>query len=136
MSDPAAPAAVQIVPLGNGRYRIIRDGHSRIAFGAATSGVVWIFLDGRVSVVGDVRPPSSSDRAPIDQASLSAPMPATVAAINVAAGQTVATGDVMIVLEAMKMELPIVAPHAARVKAVLCQRGELVQPGVPLVEID
>lgn len=127
---------MQIVPLGNGRYRVIRDGHSRIAFAVATSGAVWTFLDGRVSIVDEAQPGSSPDRARVDPASLAAPMPATVAAINVAPGEAVAEGDVLIVLEAMKMELPIRAPRAGRVKAVACERGELVQPGVPLVELE
>jgi biotin carboxyl carrier protein len=39
-------------------------------------------------------------------------------------------------LEAMKMELPIRAARAGRVKALACREGELVQPGVPLVEME
>jgi biotin carboxyl carrier protein len=41
----------------------------------------------------------------------------------------------VLVLEAMKMELPIRAPADGRVVSVSCTPGELVQPGVPLVEI-
>ena len=67
---------------------------------------------------------------------LAAPMPATVTAVNVTPGQQVETGDVLVVLEAMKMELPIRAPRDGRVKAVACKPGELVQPGVPLVELE
>ena len=68
-------------------------------------------------------------------AGLSAPMPATVLSIVAREGSQVAAGDVVLVLEAMKMELPIRAPHAGTVKAVRCSEGELVQPGVPLAEI-
>jgi biotin carboxyl carrier protein len=39
-------------------------------------------------------------------------------------------------LEAMKMELPIRAPRDARVKAIACRQGDLVQPGVPLLELE
>jgi biotin carboxyl carrier protein len=67
---------------------------------------------------------------------LSAPMPATVVAITATPGQEVAPGDLLIMLEAMKMELPIRAPRAGRVKALACREGELVQPGVPLVEME
>jgi biotin carboxyl carrier protein len=42
-----------------------------------------------------------------DQDSLSSPMPATVAAVQVSPGDRVAAGDLLIMLEAMKMELPI-----------------------------
>ena len=65
-----------------------------------------------------------------------APMPATVVTINTAPGQSVAEGDTLIVLEAMKMELPIKAPRSGIVKAVHCTKGELVQPGVNLLEIE
>ncbi len=64
------------------------------------------------------------------------PMPATVVAIHAAAGQAVTEGDTLILLEAMKMELPIKAPRSAVVKAVHCAQGELVQPGVNLIEFE
>lgn len=63
-------------------------------------------------------------------------MPATVTQILVTPGQAVAQGDTVIILEAMKMELPIRAPRAGTVKAVHCHQGELVQPGVSLVEVE
>ena len=43
---------------------------------------------------------------------------------------------VLIMLEAMKMELPIKAPRDGRVMAIACRPGELVQPGVPLIEFE
>jgi biotin carboxyl carrier protein len=65
-----------------------------------------------------------------------APMPATVVEIFVGPGQEVRHGDVLLKLEAMKMELPLRAPRDGRVAAVRCTPGELVQPGVPLVEME
>jgi biotin carboxyl carrier protein len=65
-----------------------------------------------------------------------APMPATVVSIHASPGQNVARDEVLVTLEAMKMELPIKAPRAGRVTAVTCRQGELVQPGVRLMEID
>jgi biotin carboxyl carrier protein len=67
---------------------------------------------------------------------LMAPMPATVRRINVAVGDAVNAGDTLIVLEAMKMELPIRAGVAGTVTALACREGELVQPGLALVEIE
>ena len=68
--------------------------------------------------------------------SLTAPMPATVLRVLVKAGDTVRRGDSLVILEAMKMELPVRATTAGTVRAVHCREGELVQPGVTLVEID
>ena len=63
-------------------------------------------------------------------------MPATVVDVKVAPGQEVTTGEVLVTLEAMKMELTITAPRDGRVKGVACRPGELVQPGVPLIELE
>ena len=63
-------------------------------------------------------------------------MPATVVRVDAAPGDTVHRGDTLIVLEAMKMELPVRAPADGTVKAVHCKPGDLVQPGVPLIEIE
>jgi biotin carboxyl carrier protein len=59
-----------------------------------------------------------------------------VVAVNVNAGQTVTRGDVLVTLEAMKMELAVKAPRDAVVRRIACRPGELVQSGVPLVELD
>jgi acetyl-CoA carboxylase biotin carboxylase subunit len=67
--------------------------------------------------------------------SLAAPMPATVVKVLVKPGDRVAKGDTVVVLEAMKMELPLRAAADATVKAVHCRDGELVQPDAVLVEM-
>lgn len=130
-------SAVQVTPLGGGRYRVSDGSRQRLAYAAGTAEARWVFLDGRVYVI-DLTPsrPGARVRAGDDDVALAAPMPATVALINVIPGQQVAAGDVMIMLEAMKMELPIRAPRQARVKAIACEQGELVQPGVPLLELE
>jgi acetyl-CoA carboxylase biotin carboxylase subunit len=66
--------------------------------------------------------------------SLAAPMPATVVKVLVKPGDRVAKGDTVLVLEAMKMELPLRAAGDATVKAVHCREGELVHPEIALVE--
>jgi len=65
---------------------------------------------------------------------LTAPMPATIVTVHVKAGDAVTKGQVLMLLEAMKMELPIRAPGDAIVAAVHGKGGELVQADTPLVE--
>ena len=126
-----------ITALGNGRYRVADGARQRVAYAAGPAHARWIFLDGRVYVVDMT---GSSDhagrRAQEDEMALASPMPATVASIHVREGQSVTRGDLLVMLEAMKMELPVRAPRDGRVKAIACARGELVQPGIPLVELE
>ena len=55
-----------------------------------------------------------------------APMPGNILAVNVSAGQAVKKGDVLFILEAMKMENEIVAPADGTVKQILVQKGNTV----------
>ena len=130
-------ADVTVTPLGNGAYRLTKGTRSHMAYAVGPADARWVFLDGRVYVV-DVAPQASGGRRKRgdDQGILAAPMPATVVAIIVEPGQRVAKGDVLIMLEAMKMELPIKAPRDGSVKTIACRPGELVQPGVPLLELE
>jgi biotin carboxyl carrier protein len=62
-------------------------------------------------------------------------MPATVLKVLVAVGARVKKGETLVILEAMKMELPLRASVDATVTAVGCREGELVQPETVLVEL-
>lgn len=62
-----------------------------------------------------------------------APMPGTILSVAVSAGQSVKKGDVLCVLEAMKMENEIFSPRDAVVSAVTCARGESVDAGKSLI---
>jgi biotin carboxyl carrier protein len=64
-----------------------------------------------------------------------APMPGQVLQVRVAEGDDVEAGQILVVLEAMKMENAIVAPAPARVQGILVAIGEQVQRGQPLVEL-
>ncbi len=66
---------------------------------------------------------------------VSAPMPGTIVKVNVTAGQAVKAGDVLCVLEAMKMENDITAPKAGTVTQVVAAKGASVNSGDPLVVI-
>jgi len=130
-------AGVTVTPLGDRRYLVgSATGTQRVAFAAPGDGGTWVFLHGRTYFVPDATGSPARAAARDDTDALTAPMPATVVAVNVEPGSAVMNGDVLIVLEAMKMELPIKAPRNGRVRRVLCRTGELVQPGAPLLELD
>ena len=63
------------------------------------------------------------------------PMPGNILKINVSQGQTVKEGDVLIVLEAMKMENEIVAPKGGTVAQIAVSKAQVVETGTPLVVI-
>jgi 3-methylcrotonyl-CoA carboxylase alpha subunit len=67
--------------------------------------------------------------------SMSAPMPGVVTRILVKLNQSVTKGAPLLILEAMKMEHPVVASKDGTVAAIRCREGELVQPGADLIEL-
>jgi 3-methylcrotonyl-CoA carboxylase alpha subunit len=93
----------------------------------------WVFLDGRTYVFEIPRRQARARGG--HHESLTAPMPATVRRINVAVGDHVTRGDTLLVLEAMKMELPVKAGSDGIVEAINCRESELVQPGTTLIEL-
>jgi biotin carboxyl carrier protein len=111
------------------------SGARRAVVHAVSSGdTQWVFLDGRVFTF-EVERAGSRRKRGAAAGSLAAPMPATVRRIEVAPGQAVRRGDILIVLEAMKMELPVRAPADGKVARVNCREGELVRAGQELVEL-
>ena len=66
---------------------------------------------------------------------VAAPMPGNILAVNVAAGDTVKKGQVLMILEAMKMENEIMAPCDGKVTAVAVTKGAAVESGALLCTI-
>lgn len=73
--------------------------------------------------------------APADGTKVTAPMPGTILDIQVTEGKQVAEGDILVILEAMKMENEIMAPHAGTVKTISVAKGATVETGDLLVVI-
>lgn len=128
-------ASFSVEAIGDGWY-LVGDDTQRWRVAVAGAGDTrWVFVEGQVVMLPVAERDSSTPRSKTrSDGGVMAPMPATVVTVNVAAGQSVKHGETLIVLEAMKMELPIRAPHDGVVKAVHCTKGELVQPGVNLLE--
>ena len=133
MSKVSARAGVR-----PGQYRVEHDGRVEVVFVAGDPNDPWAFWNGHV-FHGGLGPTSGTQvtsrdghRAP---QAITAPMPATVVKVLVERGAVVKKGDAMVILEAMKMELPLRASTDGTVSAVHCRDGDLVQPDTVLVEL-
>jgi 3-methylcrotonyl-CoA carboxylase alpha subunit len=127
-------AIFAVEDLGGGVWRATSEAGAASLWAAGSRENPWVYYGGVVYRLGVGNAPATRQHRD-DLASLSAPMPATVRAVLVAPGQSVVRGETVVILEAMKMELPLRAPHDGVVKDVRCQPGELVQPGTALLEI-
>jgi 3-methylcrotonyl-CoA carboxylase alpha subunit len=80
-------------------------------------------------------PRSKEFSASASSGDLTTPLPGVVATVAVSAGQKVSAGDVLMVIEAMKMEHTITAPYAGTVQTVHFARGDRVPEGSALLEL-
>lgn len=88
------------------------------------------------SAAAPAAPAAAKPAAPVSAAggeTVKAPMPGTILKVNVAEGQTVAEGQVLMILEAMKMENEILAPRAGTVAQVIAAKGSSVDTGAVLL---
>ena len=85
--------------------------------------------------------PAATPAAPVAAApvaggeTVKSPMPGTILSVNVSAGSAVKKGDVLMILEAMKMENEIMSPCDGTVSAVSVSKGASVESGTPLCTI-
>lgn len=102
--------------------------------GFARSQDRQIWLSGRT--LAFVRDLGAGTEVAESETGLSSSIPATVLEILVRPGDAVKKGQRLVLLESMKMVLPVTSPRDARVRAMLCQVGQAIEPGVALVELD
>lgn len=77
------------------------------------------------------------DSIPIDENAISikAPMPGTILSFNVSVGDTVSEGQVLAILEAMKMENELVSPSSGKVKSIHVEKGSSVVENQIILQI-
>ncbi|HEY0642804.1 MAG TPA: biotin/lipoyl-containing protein, partial [Nocardioides sp.] len=105
------------------------------AFVHVTSGAVEVIHRGQ-RFVFDRHDPFADHGPEAGDGTLTAPMPGTGLAVNVAEGQAVAEGETLGVMEAMKMELALKAPFAGTVATVGAAAGDLVKLGATLFVVE
>ncbi|MCX7923286.1 MAG: biotin/lipoyl-binding protein [Clostridia bacterium] len=79
--------------------------------------------------------PQASATVPAGASTIKAPMPGTILRVNVSAGDAVKKGQVLLILEAMKMENEIVAPADGKIASVNVENGRSVNAGEVLVSM-
>jgi acetyl/propionyl-CoA carboxylase alpha subunit len=96
---------------------------------------VHVWLDGQHFDFVHEDPRAEEFSAAASGGGLTTPLPGVVVSVKVTEGQTVAAGEVLMVIEAMKMEHAITAPHAGTVQAVHFAAGDRVSEGNALLEL-
>jgi len=128
---------VEVLHYGDGRIRALLDGEPVEAGILANTDEILVSLRGETHTLRRPAPPAVDEAGTGAEtaASLTAPMPGTVVKVLVEEGQEVAEGQLLLVLEAMKMEQPVSAPHAGVVQSLPFEEGSLVPGGAVLVEV-
>ena len=85
---------------------------------------------------GDALPEITPAAAPAGATTVEAPMPGKILNIKVSEGQAVKFGEVVVIMEAMKMETEIVAPADGTVSKILVKAGDSVDTGAALVALN
>ncbi|MCG7868054.1 MAG: oxaloacetate decarboxylase subunit alpha [gamma proteobacterium symbiont of Stewartia floridana] len=111
------------------------------AYQVEVNGVTYNVKVSPAGAVTDVAPAApaaaapAAAPAPAGGTEIAAPLSGNIHAIKVSAGQQVAAGDVVMVLEAMKMETEVRANSAGTVSQILVKEGDAVQVGTPLLSL-
>jgi len=126
---------LQVEPAGPGTF-VFRQGDRRETFHCVRDGdTLHLFWRGRAYRLEEETERTRASHRHVG-GGLEAPMPGKVIAVRVAPGDTVGKGDELLVVEAMKMENAVRAPREGRVKSVSARVGDMVSPGVVLVELE
>lgn len=130
--------AVELLAAENGELRFRLDGDPLTVHTVSESPTRrWLQVAGRTfSVEKASANRRSGSEGALGGGRLSAPMPGQIRAVLVAEGDEVTPGQPLLLMEAMKMEIRIAAPHAGRVAKLYATEGATVNKDDVLVEIE
>ena len=116
---PFSVSPVNRNPVKQGLGIVQTAGHNEISY----VGKIGLFAVSAVSA------PAAAPAAVGEGAKVEAPMPGTILEVKVAVGDTVKAGQPVVVLEAMKMEIPVVAPEDGQVLSINAAEGDSIETG-------
>ncbi|MDV5386379.1 acetyl/propionyl/methylcrotonyl-CoA carboxylase subunit alpha [Pseudomonas juntendi] len=111
------------------------DGVRRQHLAMRRGATLYLQWGGEMHAIEAFDPIAEAEASHGHQGGLGAPMNGRIVRVLVAPGQRVEAGTALVVLEAMKMEHSIRAPHDGTVNALFCQEGDMVSEGTVLVEL-
>ena len=134
--DPGSGEPVTVHHVGDGWIDFSRGGRRHRLHVLAAGDRVWVQgPDGDLALTAVPRFPEAGHGEQV-AGGLVAPMPGTVLAVHAAAGDAVAAGQLLMIVEAMKMEHRITAPRAGTLREVRARPGDQVSGGDLLAVID
>jgi len=131
-----AGTPLRVVTIGDEVHRVVvKRGKGRGIYSLWVDGYRFEAeaLDERTRAIRDI---SAATAKPAGPAPVVAPMPGLIVRLNVAVGDTVAAGQGVVVMEAMKMENELRATSAGRVRSIAVTVGIAVEKGMTLVELE
>ncbi len=125
-------------------YQAIYEGTNyQVSILTNPSGIQVIIVDGLPFEVQLLRPVDQvietlqyNRRSPAENKIVTAPMPGHVIRIDIAVGQLVKQGSMMLTLEAMKMENTVQSPQEGKIKQIFVSEGQTVMKGEKLLELE
>lgn len=126
---------VQARPAGDGGWLLEMDGQRVTIYTAAAGDARFVHADGQTWTLNIPAPRSKRRGTASGGGDLTAQMPGQVTGVFVKDGEAVMRGQVLVILEAMKMEIRASAPADGVVSRVLVAQGDVVERGQRLVEI-
>lgn len=124
----------------NGELSFTVNGRQERTFVAVDGNRIWIWLDGKTIALAEAneakRVRRMSEHGDAGERIIAAPMPGSVSVVKVSDGESVGKGDVLFVLEAMKMEIQVRAHRAGTLVRLNARPGQTVERDQVLAEIE